>query len=88
MSEIRLEARHQTYMPGRAAWAGQVYDCTVRDISECGARLSVEDANSLPDEFELLILTTGELFRVGAKWRRGRQIGVYFIEKDQIVPID
>jgi hypothetical protein len=88
MDELRSEARHETYMPGRAAFAGRVYDCTVRDISASGARLSFADANSLPDEFELLVLTTGELFRVGMKWRRGRQIGVYFIEKDQIVSID
>ncbi len=39
----------------------------------------------MPDEFELLILTTGEIFQAVAKWRRGRELGVYFVEKDDFL---
>jgi hypothetical protein len=57
----------------------------VRDISKDGARLSLPNVRSLPTEFELLILTTGEIFQAVAKWRRGREIGVYFVEKDDFL---
>jgi len=30
-------------------------------------------------------LTTGEIFQAVAKWRRGRELGVYFVEKDDFL---
>ncbi len=86
MHEKRIEARHETYMAGRVALSGaQTCDCKIRDISAQGARLMFADPTIVPDEFELLVLTTGELLRVSARWRHGRQIGVRFIEKDQLI---
>jgi hypothetical protein len=86
MDNKRSEARHETYMAGRVALsATRTCDCKIRDISAEGARLMFADASVVPDEFELLILTTGELCKVSARWREGRQIGVRFLEKDQII---
>ncbi len=87
--EKRSEARHDTYMPGRVAvGAAQPRDCTVRDISATGARLTFAEPLELPHEFDLLILTTGEHCRVATRWRRGRQIGVRFLHKDEIFTLD
>jgi PilZ domain len=87
--EKRTEARHDTYMPGRVGvGAAESRDCTVRDISAAGARLIFAEAIDLPQEFDLLILTTGEHCRVATRWRRGRQVGVHFLHKDEIFTLD
>jgi hypothetical protein len=74
-------------MDGRIAFerGSEVRDCAIRDISENGARLTFAALDGIPDRFELLIVTTGELFQAVAKWRRGRQIGVHFVEKDEFM---
>jgi two-component system cell cycle response regulator len=84
MQNKRKERREATIWPGRIAYerGAQLRECVVRDISKEGARLALANPRTVPGEFELLILTTGEIFQAVAKWRRGREIGVYFIEKD------
>ena len=87
MSDKRKDRREATTWPGRIAYdrGAQLRECVVRDISKDGARLSLPNVRTLPSEFELLILTTGEIFQAVAKWRRGREIGVYFVEKDDFL---
>jgi hypothetical protein len=53
-------------------------DCTVRDISEGGARLAFGDAFSLPQEFRLLIVSTNMIAPVKLLWQRGKVAGVGF----------
>ena len=79
-------ARRRTW-PGRIAFerGAQLRECIVRDITKVGARLTLANPRLVPDEFELLILTTGEIFQAVAKWRRGRELGVYFVEKDDFL---
>jgi hypothetical protein len=50
--------------------------------------LTFAEPLELPHEFDLLILTTGEHCRVATRWRRGRQIGVRFLHKDEIFTLD
>src|SRR5918997_1246445 len=87
MQNKRKERREATTWPGRIAYdrGAQLRECIVRDISKDGARLTLANVRTLPAEFELLILTTGEIFQAVAKWRRGREIGVYFVEKDDFL---
>src|SRR5215210_2255776 len=77
MQNKRKQRRETTTWPGRIAFE--------RGISKDGARLTLANPRALPDEFELLILTTGEIFQAVAKWRRGRELGVYFVEKDDFL---
>ena len=87
MQNKRKERRETTTWPGRVAFerGAQLRECVVRDISKDGARLTLANPRALPDRFELLILTTGEIFQAVAKWRRGRELGVYFVEKDDFL---
>lgn len=84
MIDKRKERRDGTVWPGRIAFerGAELRECVIRDISESGARLVVEQPRGIPQRFELLIVTTGEIFHAVAKWRRGREIGVHFLEKD------
>jgi hypothetical protein len=87
MQNKRKERREATVWPGRIAFerGAQLRECIVRDISKDGARLTLANVHTLPSQFELLILTTGEIFQAAAKWRRGREVGVYFVEKDDFL---
>ena len=65
------------------AWIAQkdkpLHGCVVADISESGARLNVEDIDSIPDQFMLVLSRRGDAQRkCRVVWRRPRQIGVEF----------
>ena len=54
--------------------------CQVVDLSRTGVRLTVMNADSLPNTFTLILSknTTGRPARV--KWRRGNEVGAEFFE--------
>ena len=53
-------------------------DCTIRDISEGGARLVFGDAFTLPQEFRLLLVSSNTIVPVKLLWQRAKQAGVGF----------
>jgi len=64
-------------------------NCTIRDITNEGAQLVFEHQCSVPDRIELQI-GHGDFIeaRVGCqvRWRRDKQIGVYFDESQIVRP--
>lgn len=65
------------------AWIAQkgkpLHGCVVADISESGARLNVEDLETIADEFMLVLSRRGDAQRkCRVVWRKQRQIGVEF----------
>jgi two-component system cell cycle response regulator len=77
----RCERRH------RVVKQGQVIDfannsavgCRIRDISDNGARITVNEYYAPPDQFTLLIVGSGEKRAVKVRWRVGNDIGLQFI---------
>ncbi len=53
-------------------------DCTIRDISEGGARLVFGDAFKLPETFRLIIVMSSTIVPVRLQWQRGMEAGVAF----------
>lgn len=53
-------------------------DCTVRDVSEGGCRLTSDAHRLIPDTFELLIELDGLWYPCEVAWRRPPQVGVRF----------
>ncbi len=53
-------------------------ECTIRNLSPTGALLRVEGLSSPPDQFELLLIRTGERRRAEVRWQNGSDIGVRF----------
>lgn len=69
----RIAARHQ----GKAIIGGRAdLECTVRDLSATGARISFSHPTFLPKSFTLHF--DGEDHKVTVKWQRGLQAGVRF----------
>ena len=56
-----------------------VLNCTIRDLSEGGARLAFENAAVVPQEFCLVFVAENEMRDVREVWRRADQMGVEFL---------
>lgn len=81
-AERRAELRHRVLKRGHLVLPGlcSVIDCVVRDLSRGGARLRVEGHFAAPDEFHLVVLSSGERRRVSRRWQRGSEFGVQFVD--------
>jgi hypothetical protein len=80
MDELRRSAHEKTYKAGRIGFGGRraVITCLIRDLSESGACLGLDDPAEVPDAFNL-VFETGERSRsCEVIWRRGKRIGVKF----------
>jgi hypothetical protein len=58
--------------------------CSIADISETGAKVSVEIEHELPDQFILFLTPNGATRRLcQVIWRNGLTVGVRFIRGDE-----
>lgn len=58
---------------------GNLLMCSLRDISEVGARLTVEHASRIPAEFELRHPDTGDFVPCRVERSHHNQLGVQFL---------
>lgn len=52
--------------------------CTVRDLSDTGARLRVQKGHAVPSRFELRIEVDGFEVPCTVAWKKGEDVGVVF----------
>lgn len=79
MIEKRAAPRHRVLKHGTLAFSGGGgLDCTVRNISQTGARIDIASPVGVPEEFTLVIETDDSMRRCRAVWRREQQMGVAF----------
>jgi len=78
------EKRKSLRRPVRySAWVAlggeQLHRCVLSDVSETGGRLDIDDSQTIPDNFTLLLASNGSARRnCHVVWRKPRQIGVTF----------
>lgn len=63
-----------------------VFDCTIRDISETGARVSCANTGGLPNELQLMFHAQREVRGVRIVWRRPGEMGVQFLTPASAAP--
>jgi hypothetical protein len=56
----------------------RVVDCTIRDMSQDGARLLISNTVGVPSSFNLFEKSTGLLYPSRLVWRQSNAIGVKF----------
>ena len=56
-----------------------IIDCTMRDLSLGGARLSCGQAVLLPETFVLVFMAEREMRDVRVAWRKFNEVGVQFM---------
>jgi hypothetical protein len=84
MEDSRTSHRSRALKPGRVVlteWT--VLDCTIRDLTDAGARLEFGTAMELPAEFRLQIGATRATRNAKLAWQRGLAAGVLFPESRQ-----
>lgn len=60
--------------------------CTVRDVSDGGARLRIEGSMNAPDTFELIIEIDGLEASCEVVSRRGSELSVRFVSPPRMLP--
>lgn len=81
----RTAQRHETSRPARATVfnRSEPLSCIVRDVSKDGARIEITDATTfVPKDLKVHVSDTGMTFECILRWRRGNQIGLEFVMRD------
>ena len=85
-AELRKKPRRQFHYDARIQLDGSssLLACAVVDVSESGARLSLEVDEPLPETFTLLLTRNGRTSRkCHTVWRDGPLLGVEFPQPDE-----
>ncbi len=61
-------------------------DCTIRDMSETGAKLICKDQASIANEFRFLVPHDNTICNAKVVWRRGEMIGIQFTSEKTRAP--
>ena len=78
----KREARKSLYQPGWITLEGgfAARPCVVRDLSSSGAKLTIEDPNTLPAKLRLAFSRDARTGRpCEVVWRRGNTVGIKFV---------
>ena len=86
MDSHRSSTRRQTNLAGRILTDKRrtPVECTVRDLSDNGARIDLRDDALLPYEFELEVPDMNLLVRTRVAWANGKGYGLMFIGAPQV----
>lgn len=79
MAERRSIPRRRTLKGARIVVNDgySTFDCTVRNLTEVGAKLELASTLGIPDAFDL-IFDDGRKFACTVIWRQGEELGVSF----------
>ncbi len=74
----RQAPRRRSFLRGKIVYddGGHSVDCTIRDVSATGARVSLPDGQGVPKQFFLLDMKNRVAHEVEVRWRAGAEIGV------------
>lgn len=79
-NDKRVAPRKRVLKGARIVFNGRssTMSCTVRDVSDTGARLRVAQGQAVPSQFDLLIDVDGFEAPCTVAWRKGEEVGVTF----------
>lgn len=62
-----------------------VLDCTVRNVSACGACLSVASTVGIPERFDVIFEADHSVRACRMVWHKERQVGVEFASEPHVL---
>jgi hypothetical protein len=78
-SNRRRSTRHRVFKEGRIVIKGRsTINCTIRGMSDTGAKLRLQAITELPEMFELLVVKDALLLPAMLAWQTGEHVGVHF----------
>ena len=86
--EVRRPPRARTFLQARASYSDGAIstDCTVNQLSDAGARLSITSSFALPEIFEIAIPQRGISRRVKLIWRKDDLVGLELLARRGLDP--
>jgi hypothetical protein len=85
---MRRGSRSRTLKSGRILLpGGGVLDCSIRDISDTGARVRIAATTPLPKRFQLHCVTDATVADAELRWQRGAEAGVAFLDAPRPIRI-
>src|SRR5579872_5270735 len=80
-ADRRPERRVSTLLPGVVVTldGSTEYDCTIKDLSDSGARIGLLTKAAVPDAFYLMHVKERSAYHVKVAWRSGSNIGVQVV---------
>lgn len=80
MMDRREAFRGRVYYGGRLAFNDRksTLDCIVRNFSQAGARVEINEAAILPDELDIMIERRSVAFLARVVWRQEHEAGLVF----------
>lgn len=86
--DLRRTSRHRVLKEGKIVMLNNwsVVDCSVRDLSETGARIRCKDQRAVPSEFKLLMLADNRIRDARVVWRKDDQLGLQFTGEWKTAP--
>jgi hypothetical protein len=78
MENKRNNSRRRILKAGSITFNGSGIDCLVRNMSDTGAALEVENQMGIPPAFDLVIAADHFTRRCQVIWRREKRIGIFF----------
>lgn len=87
-SEQRIVRRQRVLKQGKILLGNSFafQDCTLRDMSATGAKLTCADPATVPDAFRLVTPADGMMREVKVAWRRDGHVGVTFTSEPRRAP--
>jgi hypothetical protein len=81
-SDLRGLRRQRVFKGAKIVFNGyhSVLDCTVRDLTETGARLRLSSTADVPQQFELYFPQEKLIARARLAWQMGRDCGIALAE--------
>ncbi|MEO8300709.1 MAG: PilZ domain-containing protein, partial [Rhizomicrobium sp.] len=79
-AERRPKTRKRTLFTGIVAYANGAHSfhCTIRNLSETGARLAIGTNAQFPSDFYLINIRDRIVYEARLVWNKGNEIGVTF----------
>lgn len=82
-AERRRVERVKTLLKARIYFNHRMasFECTIRNISPLGAKVTIDKNAAVPDEFELEIPSRNKFHQAKLRWRDAEGIGMEFVEE-------
>ena len=77
-ADSRSSGRTKSLRSGKVVFGALQFsrDCTIRDVSDGGVRIRIEDPGSVPNEFWLLDIRNFVAFKAKVEWRQSNDLGL------------
>lgn len=90
LAERRPKPRRRVLLGGRVVYQNgdRHFDCSIRDISESGARITLKPGVPIPSSVYLIDTRSRIVHEAKVMWNNGREAGLQFLNTFAVSSID